>query len=267
MTRDNGKPYWYWQNLTKDDEKGKFPWHGRGWYRFNSILKASGREIWADFQETLNIEWNVGRPRLRLDFGIQDDPEETLSFAIGFLFAGIHVHLDSPRLSKWIRAKAGESYESKFSFYWYEWAYWLQLWGSDWSSSSSDPWYKKMHVFHIDDFFLGKTKYTTEEHWKKPIEFEFDGQKYQATATFEVSTWKRPRWFSDVREYMDISFDSTICAPPQFAGKGENSWDQGNNSIWGTRYQTDSIDVAIDQYRADVLKNRKRYGAPSKIES
>lgn len=266
MSRDNGKPYWHWQNLTKEENKGKFPWHGRGWLRFNSELKESNRERWWDYKETLNVEWNIGRLRLRLDFGAQADSEQTVSFAFGLGFAGIHLHLDSLRLSRWIASVTkNRSYERKFSFYWFESALWLQLWGSEFESSRSDPWWRKMHAFRFDDFFLGQTDYSKVELWSKPVSFEMDGKKYLCKATGEKCTWKRPRWFADVREYIDISFNADMCHPPQFAGKGENSWDCGDEGIWGTSFQTNNVEDAIEQYKQCVIGYRKRYGNPSKV--
>lgn len=265
MTRDNGKLYWHWQNLTKDDGRGNFPWHGRGWLNLNSVLRETrGSERYGDFQDTLNVEWNFGRPRLRLGFGVQADCEYTVSLDMGFLFGGIHLHVDSPRLAKWLEKVAKRHYDRQFSFYWYEMAFWLQLWGpEDDMWESRQRWYQKMHAFHLDDFFLGPTKYSKEVAETLPVEFLMDGRTYTAIATRETCTWKRPRWFARTRKFIDISFNPDVCHPPQFAGKGENSWDQGDDAIWATSFQTEDLDTAIDKYKQAVRGRRHRYGMPS----
>jgi DNA (cytosine-5)-methyltransferase 1 len=90
-----------------------------------------------------------------------------------------------------------------------------------------------------------------------PCEVPMPEGKYPAVAKVERCTWKRPRWFgrTEIRAWLDIPKGIP------HAGKGENSWDCGDDGLFGIGGA--SIDDAIENARRSVLRSRERYGNAS----
>jgi hypothetical protein len=83
-----------------------------------------------------------------------------------------------------------------------------------------------------------------------------EGQ-YTLTLQREVSTWKRPRWpWPLVRTSVDI----TLERPPEFQGKGENSYDCGPDAIYGMSSEGHSYEDAVAAYVKAVLRERAKRG-------
>lgn len=262
MSRDDGRGYWYWDNLSDEDGK-KFPWQGRAWYRFNSELKLTERESWYDYRDTFRIEWHIGRLGFRLGFSLRSDYEDNAQISWHLGPFNVYLTLDSRRLQALLSKKFGSRYEREAKIYWFEKGLWWQIWGSE-DDSKADPWWRRINVIHMDDLLLGKSQYICIKGKSFEQTFRFDDRDYTATLTHEDCVWKRPRWFATKKHFIDIQFTDK-CPPPQFAGKGENDWDQGDDGIWGTSIATDEPSVAIHEYLAKVLERRKRYGMPDSL--
>ena len=82
---------------------------------------------------------------------------------------------------------------------------------------------------------------------------------YHGTAKIERRTWKRPLWFAFSR--VSTTIDCPRGIP--FAGKGENSWDCGDDGLFGWGAEGPSIEKAIARGVESVLESRRRYGMPS----
>ena len=82
---------------------------------------------------------------------------------------------------------------------------------------------------------------------------------YHGTAKIELATWKRPLWFAKTQ--ISTSIDCPKGIP--FAGKGENSWDCGDDGLFGWGAEGDVVEHAIAHGVEIVLTNRRRYGMPS----
>ncbi|HEY9678656.1 MAG TPA: hypothetical protein V6C76_11645 [Drouetiella sp.] len=250
---------WHWQNLTKEDSRGKLPWNGRAWFTFNHNDPSCRNET------SLNVEWYLGRTGLRLDFGYQADYENTFKFSFALPGIQLYFTLEGAPAYKFVRYNEILcKHQGCFSFYAHANALWLKLWGDIWSENNKQ-WWQKTHVFHIDDFFLGKETYTSvEASEKKVVTFPMPEGMYECTMWATQSIRKRPRWFAKIQNWVEVSFENDQ-KPPRFAGKGENSWDQGDNGIWGTSFATESFFDAANKYVDMVLKYRKRYGNPREL--
>jgi len=68
-------------------------------------------------------------------------------------------------------------------------------------------------------------------------------------------------WRKRIAYYWE--FDSK--APPMHAGKGENSYDQDDDGIFGAGLGSEALEDAITEYVEKVNRDRKKYGMPDAI--
>ena len=79
---------------------------------------------------------------------------------------------------------------------------------------------------------------------------------YRAALKLEECEWKRPRWPWPVRR-RTASIDVPKGIPHQ--GKGENSYDCGEDATFGLGCEAWTVDEAISKMVASVLKSRAKY--------
>lgn len=117
----------------------------------------------------------------------------------------------------------------------------------------------------IARWIFGKEAREKEILESKPIAFEMDGRRYEGTWTLERWHSERPFWPWQYR----VSFASNIevPAPPRFAGKGESSWDCGDDAIYGMGSRELTPAKATGEYIKRVLEYRERYGMPAKVSA
>lgn len=140
----------------------------------------------------------------------------------------------------------------------HNWTIWVNPWRKQNQWCRSDPWWVRGLTFNIPDFFLGRSKCSVEiEREGIPIIVPMPEGNYQATAKIEHRTWKRPRWLSRSRTSAWLDIPKGI----PHAGKGENSWDCGDDGLFGIGGVT--IEDAIGNAVKYVLAARRRYGMPS----
>lgn len=114
------------------------------------------------------------------------------------------------------------------------------------------------------DRLFGKTVCVHEgRHQKHKIKIPLPEGEYDAEAVFGYRIWCRPRWpFHKLRLYTDVNVEKGL----PFEGKGENSWDCGEDATMA--YGCDGHDLAkAIQTGIDItVRNRNRYGTPSRIQ-
>lgn len=138
-----------------------------------------------------------------------------------------------------------------------DWRVRLELWGRWGEWRAADPWWIRGVSVDLRDLVLGKTRYSTEELALVPCEVPMPEGSYPAVAKIERATWKRPRWFATTRQSAWLEIPKGI----PHAGKGENSWDCGDDGLFGIG--GDTIEKAIGNAVASVLRDRRRYGHAS----
>ena len=80
---------------------------------------------------------------------------------------------------------------------------------------------------------------------------------YQAHAVLEELVWSRPRWFKERMTRVDFEIPNGI----PHAGKGENSWDCGDDATFGmSTGECKSIPEGIGKLVGSCLQTRIRYG-------
>jgi len=82
---------------------------------------------------------------------------------------------------------------------------------------------------------------------------QWAGDSYTGTAKHARRTWKR-RFSTKVSDGFEIELRTGI----PFPGKGENSWDQGDDAYYGFGGAT--IESAVEHIIADTIKARERHG-------
>jgi len=66
---------------------------------------------------------------------------------------------------------------------------------------------------------------------------------------------------------VSVSSNLEVPQPPQFSGKGESSWDCGDDGIYGMGSRETSPAKTVGEYIKRVLENRERYGMPSELRA
>lgn len=241
----------------------------RGWWLFK-YGKLDDHENYRPNKIGLHLElsWKGYRWPLGLAFEINtEDHGVAWTFHVWRLFAYLEVEGVLPRrLKHWLWDKHHISDEiDVFALdlgSTIRWKVWL-----DGMQTTIPGTYKRAPGWrdgHIDlvDLLLGRTIYESVT-LKEGIEvgIPLPEKTYPATAKLEVATWKRPRWpFTTRRESVWLEIP-----PPGLphSGKGENSWDCGDDGIYGIGSDSHSLPKAIGHAVARTLEAREKYGNAS----
>lgn len=254
--------HFHWQNLN-EKRGGKHGWgirHGRCWLSHgnNRPRARSARAEWCfKLQPEIGFSFNIGGmmgdgallalhcPVLSLYLGLSTPLIATLQERMekrDGLTTGIKLAWDRDRVSNGPELR-------------------IDIASRDASWRSDDPWWMQGKTIAFWDILFGRMVYKTVEGEAKPIVIPMPEGCYNATATRYESEWKRPRlpWVSCRR----VGFKVEIPGGIPFAGKGENSWDCGDDGLWGTNPDAETIEEAIGSVVASVLRSRGRYGQAS----
>lgn len=137
-------------------------------------------------------------------------------------------------------------------------AWWnLYMDGDSWSSR--DPKWRR-GSFNPVDFVFGRTKHFECVLSVHEASATLPEGLYDCTVTMKREWWQRPRafWRTATVTRAHIDCPSGIPVP----GKGENSWDCGDDAIYGRTAPADDLAGALKELAADVLKTRRRRGVP-----
>lgn len=210
-------------------------------------------------------------------YGGQEDFFEW-TFALPRLFF-LHVAIDTPWHWKKLRPFDGKYSESERKFGLYSVAGTLYLlvgydsMGTHYSTHGRGGflgrWLRDIKrnqqvTLFRGDWILGKAKHSMEILEQDiPIEVnvgQWDGDSYPGKAQHERRTWKR-RFSTKVWDGYQIDMEKGI----PFPGKGENSWDCGDDAYYG--FGADTIEGAISRIVEDVKKRRGKNWRPSEVSS
>lgn len=222
------------QNLNEDRDgnvKG-WPFEGRAW------LSTLHRE--------LRFEWSLWAHFCGVSMKVDAET------------GGLQLHAAFPPFSFWltlpIRLGMRRGRDVFFDLSVHDAALWWQFGGNSMEWSSRTPKWKN-GCFHFDDFFLGPQKFTGRVLSTHEVLVPMPEGPYRATVKLEECVWKRPRWFAIVRRTATVDVPQGI--PHQ--GKGENSWDCGEDALHGLSCSAETVDEAIAKTVASALKSRRKY--------
>ena len=146
-----------------------------------------------------------------------------------------------------------ESREWGVSFH--DWSMWWSWANPTMEWKRSDPWWMRFSI-NFPHLLFGKMKYEMVEGEKRELVVPMPEGSYPATIQKQTRTWTRSRLPLWRRVRVDWSIEIPGGIP--FSGKGENSWDCGDDGLWGTG--GDSPEGAVANAVKSVLRNRMRYG-------
>lgn len=231
----------HWQNLRKD-ERG-FPWYGRAWLYLtlfaHEFCLAWSWNLWSHF---CGVSVTVDQEDAALQFHVALPPVSLwLSFRGVFSRAWLHRHF---------------RYEDReTSLRIHDWHLWWTVWRDDNGWDSSVPRWRSGNIDFLK-LLLGKEKYSTRDLNTHRVTIPMPEGGYPAEVRFFESTWKRPRWFARRLVRADIK----PLKPIPFPGKGENSWDCGEDALHGLTCPATTIEEAVARTVASVLRSRRRNG-------
>lgn len=139
-----------------------------------------------------------------------------------------------------------------------------EWWARSGSWSRSDPWWMQGRLDYRD-FLFGGTIHNSEVTSEGTCVIPMPEHTYPATFKIERAVWTRPRLLGRVRDAVlgPLSAYSVTLTPGEpipVPGKGENSWDCGDDAIYSSTSPGQSVEQAIASYVESALRTRARYG-------
>ncbi|HET7101595.1 MAG TPA: hypothetical protein VFJ52_10630, partial [Terriglobia bacterium] len=175
-----------------------------------------------------------------------------------------------------------EGDERSFSVELYQEYLWIEFFWSDpaWTWGENKNRFPAFRIsFDWQDFLFGKQQHKlewlavphaqgrksdvgfwwdadTEENWR-PISIPLPEGSYAARYRLERRTWWRARW---PRKLVKVAADIDIPGGLQIPGKGENSWDCGEDAYFGLGCRETDEPSIIAACVQKVMATRERYG-------
>lgn len=262
---------WHAQNLDRDG-RGSMWKEGRAWL---NVFAGDG-ETGHGYRELVEIhpEWHLGRPShigLGLEIGGGDSDRE-VKLHVGLPLATFWLHVDGLPRAWAHRILPGRPYSytdhhgvthhtkiteaREVRLDWHSNALWWSLWHSTMEWRSDTPRWRH-GSFHPIDVLLGRHHYSHSALKTVETLIPMPEASYPATVTLQELTWSRPRWpFKVRRASAQIDIPGGIPVP----GKGENSWDCGEDAILSMGADGHSLANAVAAVVKSATETRIRYG-------
>lgn len=243
-----------YQNLN-DGERKRYWSYGRCWLR----RKCE----WGARFSALRIEWHAPRgAHWGITLGAGDGGRDLqVTFSVPFLLT-LYITVEDVFKLYAFGTEFDRGHDRQIGFYFFENAFWYHIWVGTMASWSRDyPWCRwwRQGSFHFASL-LGKQTHTLEVLREGiPLAIPMPEGVYHATAKIQRRTWKRRFWLAHSRVETQVDVPKGI----PFAGKGENSWDCGDDGLFGYGVNSDSLEHAVAHGVESVLISRRRYGLPS----
>lgn len=168
---------------------------------------------------------------------------------IGFLFGRVWLGFGESRKG----SRYGFEFGRKMFYFW---------WNVRDADTNAEGGKHIVFFWHrIVDAIFGKAQcFTDKPDWKrKECVVSMPEGDYPAVASFESRVWVRKRSpFHRVR--LSTWIDIPVGIP--FSGKGENSWDMGEDALYGTGCEGHDIEKSIKEARESALRYREQRGDP-----
>lgn len=165
------------------------------------------------------------------------------------------LYLGVEGLPQWLRRRLPDK-ERNCSIAFHNGSLWLNPWtfADEWHSRN--PWWKRGLTLHIDDWLRGKLRYSVSALEERDVLIPMPEGAYPARAVLQEATWSRARWFPHSLLRVTITIDGERYIP--FEGKGENSWDCGEDGIRSQTAPAKTIEEGVGNLVASVLETRAR---------
>jgi hypothetical protein len=217
----------------------------------------------------MGFDWHFFNRRLSIGIGLADyDHALTAHFCIGLI--NLYWHLDHWPLYQRIRdriKRKNETYGNgrTIGFSFGEGMLLVDIWNDPMEHRHADPrWWH--FAFIPRDFFFGHSVHSERTIRESRVDVPMPERNYPATVRVFESTWKRPRWPWPKRI---VRCDITPDTPIPFPGKGENSWDCGEDATHSMTCMASTEYEAVAKLVESVLRDRHRHGGkqwrPAKV--
>lgn len=194
-----------------------------------------------------SVEASWGRAHCHISLGFDD--EHGWGFSLGIPPVAIWLRVGTP----WPRLE----HDRQFRLSVHDWALWWSIWRDPMGGWSREVPRWREGSFHPRDVFLGKSRCTTTVLEERNVDIPMPEGSYPARAQLVEYAWKRRRWFAHRIKRVQIEIEKGI----PHAGKGENSWDCGDNATFGiTTGACNNIPEGVGILVGSVLRSRVRYG-------
>ena len=253
--------HWHWQNLN-DKPSGRQGWgirHGRAWFHWG--------------KRSLHVEWNLWSHFCQAILHIQDDDDDLL-LALAVPPVALWIgesniipkrwlpHVWVPENGTWPSGMKRGGYwrvnERDIGIKVHHGTIRFSLWEPCMEWSSAQPWWWTFSYGWTDIAcrLFGREQYSERVIDTVSIQIPMPEKSYPGTCKVFESTWKRPRWFPKRM----VRYEIDVPGGVPFPGKGENSWDCGEDATFGLTCPASKPEQAVARFVESVLNNRRRYG-------
>ena len=245
----------------------------RGVDRYGSILRH-GRCWWGGW----HWEWNLFKSTsVGITFDLADYEDDAFGGHIAIGFAAFYWGWGNRRLRKWAaritaRDKTPRTVmanDGRTMTYWmsngrtmgiqfFDGTLWINLWNDPMESRSVDPWWWHISI-NLRDLILGRAVYRDGEPYESArVLIPMPEGGYWARVDLKSETWTRPRWKTKTLNRAHIEMEEGQAIP--FPGKGENSWDCGEDATFSFTCCADTVLEGVMALTRSVMERRIRYG-------
>jgi hypothetical protein len=230
--------HWWFQNIAKEDRSAARKTGRRSHGPIIHVRGSIGRLRWefcTGFNFALEVKFNGGNREWQLRFAP--------------VLCSLYLTLG--KMPQWLCPKGYEGKQTGIRIF--DWAVWIEVWQNEHSWKRGD-WTWSWHPL---DTLLGRTSYSERDVETAQAQVAFPEKTYNLSIRFFESTWKRPRWFANRLVRADITPSVPIPEP----GKGENSWDCGDDGCYSLITPADTVGKAIGAIYDTVMRERRKYGS------
>lgn len=240
--------------LSEFDDEGK-GWHGR-----LSVRPGDDSLRWG-----AQVEYHVPSRHYSVRFCASSDRPLSASVNVGLF--GFYLSAEHPALERirnavvraWPLPRAVYSFSGReFSVSFHDHAVFWSLGADDMGWDAQTPEWRQ-GAWHPLGFFRrqGEVELVDEREVLVPM----PERSYRAKARLERTHWgfdKAPRRFDRVERHVTIEMLDGEQIP--FPGKGENSWDCGDDATFSLSCRANTIEDGVGRLVASVLRSRRRHG-------
>lgn len=174
---------------------------------------------------------------------------------------------------KWDYRKGEKDTNLRLDFEYGDWAsLWWNVWNNPNEWSSDVPKWRHGSI-DFADWLLGAEKYICSNLESEGFTLHLPEKDYQVIVTEQFSTWTRPRFFGmrlPFRPFLKTrrSFDVDANKDPvPIPGKGENSWDCGDDAVYSQGMRAETAHEAASRFVDSIMKTRKDRGWKDGVRS
>jgi hypothetical protein len=241
-----GKLRWHSQNMNTQEYAGRLPKLG-GMLREGRIWFNWGE----DYRDLLRVEWHVPARFYHAELRL-NDMEDRWQVALACGLFAVWVSGGNP---------AYPSKEQEYGVSLSDWTLRLKLGANPMEWSRDQPWWWE-NSLDLHKLIFGKTVYETRDLSEERVVVRMPEGDYPATVKMFESTWtpRRPL-LGRLRRKRIVRADLKPDTPVPHPGKGENSWDQGEDAMFSLTCPATTASEAARIAAEAVMRDRIKYGS------